>query len=181
MRLPGSPAALLSSRWASEAEEGAPSVGWRPPPTDSRPAWEKSTAGPPSITGSLKSPPSGLQNVLMRLRCLLTGSPHCWLRWSRWDLSPCFHPWWETFPRSTSAAAAELWSRSPSGRQMWVSHVELFQKSWIDRMWDTSGSHPLVIRVDSYSHYPASRQTSKLSVLELQRQMQRKTFKKKKV
>lgn len=40
-------------------------------------------------------------------------------------------------------------------------------------MLDISGSHPLVIRIDSYSHYPASGQTSKLSVLELQRKMQR--------
>lgn len=45
-----------------------------------------------------------------------------------------------------------------------------------DRRWGASGSHPLVIRIDSYSHYPASRQTSKLSVLELQSEMQRRLF-----
>ena len=38
-------------------------------------------------------------------------------------------------------------------------------------MWDISASHPLVIRTDSYSHYPASRQTSKLSILKLNRKL----------
>lgn len=108
----------------------------------------------------------------MRYWCVLTGSPHCWLRRSRWDSSPRFHPRWETCPRSTSAAAGELWSRSPSGRQVGNQSQGLVPKSWIGRMLDISGSHPLVVRIDSYSHYPASRQTSKLSVLELHRKMQ---------
>lgn len=121
----------------------------------------------------IESSPSGLYNSIMRFWWRLTGSPRCWLRWSRWDLSPCFHPWWETSPRSTSAAAGELWSRSPSGKQVGNQSQGIVPKRWIDRMWDISGSHPLVIRIDSYSHYPASRQTSKLSILELQRKMYR--------